>query len=246
MGLTIKDYQRRAKAYENQWRQAMDDRDIVKAYKAEKDYLNNCKQQENELNKLDPNSREYDKLQTNIDKQKQASFDMYHEQRLAFSSSEKRNAMQEFNAEQTGISNRMLNAADRGNSGEYDFQRKQYERNIDCQRDLSKQLTEEGVDYEDHSVEQRRVELDCDTKMRDNTFDMINKRTEAGRPVSQELQQSADKYSKQVRQTETTLVKEQDEQIINGMRARGESEQKIAYQQEQNARSEAWVERLNG
>lgn len=245
MALSMKDYERRAKFYERRWKEAISDRDFVKAYQAERDYRHNCEQQAQELKAMDPNSREYEQTELAIDKQKTIAWDMYDHQRMLCTNDELQESIRALEAENMSISEKMSRAVQNGDVGEYNYQRKLYDRNIECQQLMVEQLRYSGIDYPDTIIQQKNDELTNDIHMRDKMNEIVAKRTAAGKNVPQDIRQAADQYTKQAKQDEIELVKMQNEREIESMRKRGASGQEIENRQEEHRRSEEWVKRKN-
>lgn len=248
MGLSRKDFEQRAKRYERQWQDAMDERDFAKAYKAEMDYRQNYEQQAEELKNMDPNSRDYEKAELEIDKQKSKAWDMYHQQRLACTNDELQESMESLEKENNEIYGKMEKAAKSRNVGEYNYQRKQFERNIEVQETMKSQLKYDGVQCEDTINQQRNNELNSDINMRNNMQDWVAKREATGKSVPQDMKNSTEEYVRNVKKDEIEVVKKQNEQIIEAMRERGASEQEIANTRDQQLHGqfgEEWVEKIN-
>ena len=95
------------------------------------------------------------------------------------------------------------------------------------------------------AIQQRVDKLNHDIDMRNKVAEKVEKQMEKGKPVSEQDKANLEKYSSQVKKDEIETVKKQNEKIIQGMKERGASEEAIKHQQEENARSERWVESIN-
>lgn len=245
MSSKMKGYQRNAEAYERRWNNAMKQGNTAEAYTATEDYKRNIKAQEEELKQMDPNSKEYEKAERSIEEQRSKAWDMGNQQRINSSNSQQQTAYKELTAKNTQISHDMSKAIERGDTATYDSLRAQYERNISAQERLGQEMKEEGVDFQD-TVHHEKVDLyNQDISMRNKMNEKIAQQEAKGKKVSEEDRGAAEKYTKQVKTGEVDLVKYQNNKQIEGMRERGESEEAIKIQEEENKRDEKWVESIN-
>ena len=248
MGLSRKDFEQRAKKYERQWQEAMDERDFAKAYKAERDYRQNYEQQADGMKNMDPNSRDYERTELEIDKQKSKAWDMYHQQRLSCTNDELQASMKSLENENSEIYGRMEKAAQSRNVGEYSYQRKQFERNIEVQETMKSQLKYDGIQCEETINQQRNDKLNADINMRNNLQDWVANREATGKAVPQEMKNASNEYAQIVKKDEIEVVKKQNEQSIEALREKGASEQEISNTRDEQIHGqfgEEWVERIN-
>lgn len=237
--------EREGQWYEDRWKRSIRDDNAGEAYSAVEDYKRNIAAREEELKKMDPNSREYEKAEMKIDEQKSKLWDMNYEQNRKFSHQDLSNEVENLNAKNMDISNKMSKAVENGDTRTYDTLKAQYNKNIAMQEQMGKRLKEDGFEFKANPNQQRRDILDHDIDMRDKLSEKIAKQTEKGKQVSEEDKKALEKYSNNVKQGEIDLVKKQNQQKIDSMRERGVSEQQIKYQQEDNKESEKWVESIN-
>lgn len=241
----MKELERQAQSYENRWRTAKSGNNVGETYAASQDYRRNIEEQEKELKKLDPNSREYEKAERSIDEQKSKLWQMEYDQRRAFSDHDMQNGMRELEAKNEGLSREMNSAEQKGDVKRYDQLRSQYEKNINAQDQMSREMRENGVECRD-TVQQQRDDLyGHDIHMRDKMNQKVAEQTAKGKTVSEEDRANAEKYSKQVKKDEVENVKWQGNRTIESMRSRGASEEEIKAQQEKNEESVRYVERIN-
>lgn len=245
MASRMKELERQAKSYEDRWKRSMRDNNAGETYSAYCDFEKNLEEQKKELKNIDPNSREYEKAETSIHQQDNKRFDMKYAQNRQFPDQNVAQEVENLQAKNEDISRRMSQAVEKGDTRTYDVLRSQYDKNIAMQEQMGTHLKEDGVKYEDTLLQQRRDKLNLDIDMRNKVAEKVTKQTEKGKPVKQEDQEALDKYSSHVKQDEIETVKKQNQQKIESMRARGASEQEIAYQKEQNERDEKWVESIN-
>ena len=245
MANKMKEYQKYSEIYERRWNSAMSSHNASEAYAASQDYKKNIEAQEEELKKMDPNSRDYEKAERVIDEQKSKAWDMNYQQRHQFSGEQKKQAYEQLDAKNEGISRDMSKAAERGDVKTYDSLRAQYEKNIASQEQLGGQMKEEGVEFRD-TVHQEKVDLQShDIDMRNKMNAKVAEREAKGKSVNEEDRAAAEKYTKQVKQDEIDLVKYQGDKKVEGMRDRGASEEEIQAQEEENKRDQQWVQSIN-
>lgn len=236
MANKIKGYQRAAEACERRWNTAMRYGYASEAYAASHDYEKNIKAQDEELKKMDPNSHEYEKAERSLEEQRGNSWEMDRQQRDYFSGEEKKQAYQELGEKNNKISRDMTKAVERGDSANYDSLREQYEKNISSKEQLGKQMKEEGVEFTD-TVYQEKVDLHShDVDMCSKINEKVSEKESKGKSVSEEDRIEAEKYSKQMKQSEADLLKYQNDKEIESMRERGASESAIKSKEEENDR----------
>ena len=241
----MKGYQRNAEAYERRWNNAMKQGNTAEAYTATEDYKRNIEAQEQELKQMDPNSKEYAKAESSIEEQRSKAWDMGNRQRAGSSNGQQQTAYRELSAKNTQISHDMSKSVERADTATYDSLRTQYEKNIAAQERLGKEMKEEGVEFQD-TVYREKVDLhDKDIDMRNKMNEKVARQEATGKNVSREDRASAEKYTKQVNTGEGDLVKYQNDKQIEGMRERGASEESVKAQEEENKRSEKWVESIH-
>lgn len=245
MANRMKEYERLGHSYASRWETARSGGNVAETYAAARDYRDNIARQEEELKKMDPNSREYEKAEQSIDEQKSNLWDMEYRQRREFSDGQVQGEMQTLQARNEQISSQMSAAIQRGDTARYDQLRTQYEKNMSVQEQLGTRMKADGVQFEDTLHRQKVTEQNLDIDMRDAVAARVAQQTERGKAPRAEDQEALERYSSQVRQDEVAVVKMQNEQKIQGMRERGESEDHIRYQQEENARTEKWVSDMN-
>ena len=241
----MKSYQRTAEACERRWKTAMRDGNASEAYAATQDYQKNIQAQEEELKKMDPNSKEYAKAEQSIAEQRSNAWEMSREQRIEFAGEQKKQTYEELDHKNEQISRDMEKAVARGDTATYDSLRNQYEKNINTQETLGKQMKEEGVEYKD-TVHQEKIDLkDRDIDMRNKMSEKIAEKESKGKSISPEEKANAEKYAQQVKKDEIEQVKYQNDKKIESMRERGASEAEIEYQKKENEESQKWVESIN-
>lgn len=241
----IRGYQRLADAYERRWNKAMQQGNITEAYVATEDYKKNITFQEEILKQMDPNSKDYEKAEHALNEQRNMAWEMNNQQRLHSSNSQQQQAYNEFIAKNRYISNEMSKAIDRGDTIMYDSLRLQYEKNIAAQEILGNEMKSEGVDFQDN-VHQEKIDLlNKDIDIRNKMHEKIVQREEKGKKVSEEDRVTAEKYIQQVKTDEVDLVKYQNNKQIEKMNEQGFSKESIKIQEEENKRSEQWIESIN-
>lgn len=245
MASRMKELERQSKSYEDRWNRSMRDNNAGETYSASCDFAKNIEEQKKELKNIDPNSREYEKAETSIAQQESKLWDMKYAQSRQFSDQKVAREVENLQTKNEDISRKMSQAAEKGDTRTYDSLRSQYDKNIAMQEQMGKRLKEDGIDYKDTLQQQRIDKQNLDIDMRNKVAEKVAKQTEKGKPVKQEDREALDKYSTHVKHDEIENVKKQNQQKIDGMRARGASEQEIAYQKEQNERDEKWVESIN-
>ena len=246
MANRMKEYERLGRSYANRWETSRSGGNVAETYAAARDYRENIAKQEEELKGMDPNSKEYERAEQAIDEQKSTLWEMEYRQRREFSDGQVQGEMQTLQARNDQIASQMSAAVQKGDSARYDQLRSQYEKNMSVQEQLGTRMKSDGVQFEDTLHRQKVAEQNLDIDMRDAMAARVSQQTERGKAPRAEDQEALDRYSAQVRQDEVAVVKMQNEQKIQGMRERGESEEHIKYQEEENARVEKWVRDING
>lgn len=242
----MKGYQRNAEAYERRWNNALKQGNIAEAYTATEDYKRNIKAQEEELKQMDPNSKEYAKAEISIAEQQCKAWDMGNRQRSNSSNGQLQTAFKELSAKNTQISHDMSKAVERGDAATYDSLRAQYEKNIFAQERLEQEMKFEDVDFRRDIVHREKVDLlDKDVDMRHKINEKIAQQEVKGKKVNEEDRAFAEKYTRQVKMGQVDLIKYQNNKQIENMVERGASKEAIKAQEEENKRSEKWVESIS-
>lgn len=233
------------KYHEGLWKKNIRNGEIGEAY-AEADI---CKQsleeQKAEYAKMDPNSPEYEKTGVEIDRQSARLREMESTQANGKYNQQGLNDYENARLANERIADRMQTAVEKGDTKTYDSLRAEYEHNIKKQELLGKRNDENGLQYKDTVHQQRLAKQDLDIDMRNKIADKVANRTAKGKPVSQEDREALERYSNDVKRDEIENVKKQNEKVIQGMRERGVDERVIAARQEENERTEKWVESIN-
>ena len=234
MANRIKSYQRNAEAYERRWKTASEQGNAAEMYAATRDYEKNIKAQEEELKQMDPNSREYEKVERSIEEQKATHHEMYREQRYQSYGESKREAYQQLETKNTQLSHDMAKAIERGDTENYQRLRDQYEKNIETQDQLGKHMREDGIKYNDTGRQSKQDILCKDCAMAEKLEAKVAERESKGKPVKEEDRAAAEKFRSQVEKTRADTMKYNGDRTVENMRERGESEEKIKAQEEQN------------
>lgn len=213
--------------------------DMDEQYRQTDNLKKNIKEKE-ELNNMDPNSKEYDKAQMEIDKQKGDLIEMEHNNKRDYSADEKRDKIEELQHNNDELSKKMDNAVKKGDTRSFDEHRATYQKNIEKQERYGNELKQEGESYKDTVHQQKVAQKDLDIDMRDKFGEKIQ-----NGKANEKDKEAFQKYSEQTKKSEIDLVKYQNQKSIESMRERGCSEEQIKIKEEENKRSEQWVERIN-
>lgn len=245
MANRMKSYQRNAEAYERRWKTASEQGNTAEMYAATRDYEKNIKAQEEELKQVDPNSRDYEKAKRSIEEQKATHYEMSREQRSQSYGEPKREAYEQLEAKNTQLSHDMSKAVERGDVASYESLRSQYEKNVEIQDQLGRQMREEGVKYNDTGRQSKQDIYSHDCDMRDKMNAKVAEREAKGKSVSEEDRAAAEKYKTQVKKDEQELIKYNGDRTVESMRERGASEEQIKAQEEKNKQDQEWVRKIN-
>lgn len=227
------------------WENNYNSGNALEAQKALDDYREQMVEAKKELYNMDPNSRDYDKAQVALDKQSAKLDVMQQKQNQHYQNQHIANDVEKFKQKNEELSRKMDDAIKKGDTKTYDSLKNQYDHNMKMQEHGCERLKANGYKYEDTLGQQRVDKLNHDIDMRNKVAEKVEKQMEKGKPVSEQDKANLEKYSSQVKKDEIETVKKQNEKIIQGMKERGASEEAIKHQQEENARSERWVESIN-
>lgn len=230
----MKNYQRNAETYERRWKNAYEQGVTSEMYAATRDYEKNIKAQEEELKQMDPNSRDYQKAHKSIEEQKATQHEMVREQKYQSYGEPKHRAYEHLEAKNTQLSHDMAKAIERGDTENYQRLRDQYQKNIETQDQLGREMREEGTKYVDTGRQSKQDILCKDHDMAEKLEAKVAEREAKGKNVKEEDRAAAEKFRAQAQQTKADTMKYNGDRTVESMREKGESEQKIKEQEEQN------------
>ena len=207
----MKSYQKLSETYEGRWRQAERDNNVGEMYVASAEYKKNIEAQEKELKNMDPNSPEYEKAQHSLDEQRACAFEMTRAQRTHAQGEGKNDVYKQIEAENAKLSNEMGKAVERGDAKNYEQLRSKYEKNINAQDELGKEMRADGVQYRDTSYQNRREIYDRDTDMAQKLGERIAEKEAQGKKVSDEERAAFAKCKEQQEKDERNNLKYNEE-----------------------------------